>query len=183
MSNPRRKPHNTFTNHEVELLRSHWPTRMPMAELLALLPRHTEHSITGYANKTLGLKRPPAPKAKPAWELLRVMLEQQPMSQVEIAAAMGFSRNRACEILRTNRESVYIVDWRWPASLGRAEALWALGNAPDAPEPMGAQRARRGAVRRANPFLAAAGLVQAPVGRPGRIYKQSMSINDQEQAA
>ncbi|WP_027815181.1 hypothetical protein [Paraburkholderia bannensis] len=183
MSNPRRKPHNTFTNHEVALIREHWPTRMPMTDLLALLPRHTENSITGYANKKLGLKRPSVRTIRPAWERVRAMLEQEPMTQVEIASAMGFSRTRACEILKLNRESVHIVAWRWPEAFGRAEALWALVSAPDAPEPMGAKRLRRGALRRANPFLAAAGLVQAPAGRPGRVYKQSMSVNDEEQAA
>lgn len=164
-----RKQHNAFTNREVELISTHWPTRMPMAELLALLPRHTENSITGYANKVLGLSRPHVRTVKPAWTRLRAMLEQQPMSQIEIAAAMGFSRARASELLNVNRDQVHIASWRWPAGLGRAEALWELGDEPDACEPMGEQRMRKMAARRVNPFLVATGAVAAPTNHRGRV--------------
>lgn len=176
METQHRKQHNAYTNHEVGLISKHWPTLMPMGELLALLPRHTENSITSYANKVLGLQRPTcrsapgSPRKQPAWDRVRALLEQHPLTQVEIAGRCSFSRARASEILRAHPTDVYIKDWRWPETMGRAEAIWALGNEPDAPEPMGEQRARKSVVRRINPFAAALGLVEAPKGEPGRVY-------------
>jgi transcriptional regulator with XRE-family HTH domain len=171
------KAHNAFTNREVELIRKHWPTLMPMEELLALLPRHTENSVTGYANKKLGLVRPTRrnapgnPRKQPAWERLRELLESAPLTQVEIAAAMGFTRTRASELLRAHAGEVYVSEWNWPEDgIGRAESKYALGNKPNAPEPIGEQRLRRIAVKQANPFAVAAGLVKASEGQPGRVY-------------
>lgn len=184
MSNPRCKPHNAFTNHEVELIRQHWPTKMPIEDLLAMLPRHTLNSVTGYANKKLGLSRPVVRKNAPAWDGVKALLTARPHSAAEIAKKMGFTRTRAHEILKAKRDEWHVAEFKWPENQGRAVALYAIGNLPDAVEPMGAQRARRLAVRRAkNPFFAAAGLVQAPACAPGRVYRQAMNVNDEEQAA
>lgn len=178
-----KRRHNVWTNHELALLREHWPTHMPMERLLALLPRHTENSITGYANKVLGLRRPTCanaygnPRKQPAWERMRVLLSI-PRTQNEIAETMGFSRPRASELIGLHRSEVYIAGWRWPDGKGKPEAEWVLGNKPDAPQPMGIQRARRQRVRRVNPFATAAGLVAAPAGRSGRMYVQSMDVAD-----
>ncbi|WP_186122353.1 hypothetical protein [Burkholderia gladioli] len=183
-----KKQHNAWTNHEIALLREHWPTHMPMESLLALLPRHTENSITGYANKVLGLRRPTRanavghPQKQPAWERVRKLLST-PHTQGEVADSMGFTRTRASELIRLHRSEVYIAGWRWPEGKGKPEAEWALGNKPDAPQPMGIQRARRHQVRRIDPFATAAGLVAPPVGCAGRIYAQPMDIGDGELAA
>lgn len=175
------KPHNAFTNHEVEFLRTNWPTRMPLAEILAVLSRHTKNSVQTYANKILHLRRPCVKTHKPAWDRVSAMLKVRPMSQVEISAEMGFSRSRASELLREHPGEVYIVSWRWPEDMGRAEAVWALGNQPNAPEPAGEQRAPKlSAPRRTNPFLVAAGAITAPPAATGRIYRQSMSIREDE---
>jgi transcriptional regulator with XRE-family HTH domain len=183
MGTQHRKQHNAFTNHEVDLIRKHWPSRMPLADLLAMLPRHTENSVTGYANKVLGLSRPVVRKFKPAWDRVVALLKQRSMTQIELAAAMGFSRARASEILREHRIEVHIAAWRIPAVMGRAEALWALGNKPDAPEPVGAKRAKRLSAQRPNPFLVAAGEVSAPFAAPGRVFRQSMDVRDELEAA
>lgn len=173
MKSARCKPHNAFTNHEVEVIRKYWPTLMPMAELLALLPRHTENSVTTYANKVLRLRRPTSrsapgsPRAQPTWERVRSMIEHVPTSQLEISEAMGFSRARASEILNAHRNEVHIAGWRW-LETGRAQALWLLGSRPDVPEPIGRQRARR-MERLTNPFLVASGAIAAPNGQPGRV--------------
>ncbi len=182
-----KRQHNVWTTHELGLLREHWPTHMPMAALLALLPRHTENSITGYANKVLGLRRPTCANAfgnarkQPAWERMREFMAI-PRTQSEIAEAMAFSRPRASELIGLHRSEVYIAGWRWPEGKGKPEAEWAIGDKPDAPQPMGVQRARRQRVRRIDPFATAAGLVAAPVGCRGRVYAQSMDIDDERAA-
>ena len=174
-----KRTHNAWTTAEVATLAKHWPTLMPMEELLALIPRHSENSITSYANKRLKITRPTcrsasgSPRAQPAWERVVALLETRPHSQIEIAEALGFSRARASEILRAHRAEVYVESWRWPSAASRAEALWALGGKSDALEPMGAQRQRWIGVRRnGNPFLTAAGLIAAPSGQTGRVYQQ-----------
>jgi hypothetical protein len=184
------RTYNPYTNREVEIIRAHWTTRMPLSELVALLPRHSEYSITNYANRILGLKRPTwasapgSPRKQPAWDRVRALLGQRPMTHAEIAEQCGFSRTRASEIMRAHPGEVYIEDWRPMSTEGRFEALWALGNKQDAPIPAGAKFGRRG--KRVNPFDAAAGLVQIPTGQTGRIFVQDMtgeSMEDRRKAA
>ncbi|MEM5294198.1 hypothetical protein VSR82_07630 [Burkholderia sp. JPY481] len=172
-----RKSHNQWTNHEVELLRTHWPTKMPLAELLAMLPRHTENSVTGYANRVLKLKRPVVRK-KPTWTAVKALLEERFHSAAEIQTKMRISRARVHELLQENPGEWYIADYKWPETFGSVIPLYGLGNLPDAIKPPGAQRQR--SVKRVNPFLAAAGLVQAPqAAQTGRIYRQSMEVESE----
>lgn len=152
-----KKQHNAFTTHEVEILRKRWPTMMPMEELLALLPRHTRNSLTGYANKVLKLRRPTSRatpgsrRPKPAWDKLHALLKGNPMTQQEIATAMGFSRSRASEILAAQVGEVYISFWR-PHEDGRHyEAVWSLGHLPNARMPTYIKR-YVGEIRRTDPF-------------------------------
>lgn len=174
------RAHNAWTNREVELLRELWPTRMPLADLLAMLPRHTKHSVTGYANRILGLKRPDV-KKKPAWNAVKALLKGAPHSAAEIQQKMGISRARVHEMLQANTDEWYIADYGWPKGFGSAIPKYALGNLPDAVKPVAAQRQR--SMKKVNPFLAAAGLVQAPTGAAGRVYKQAMNVDEEEVAA
>jgi hypothetical protein len=176
------KQHNPFTNHEVAFIRENWPTRMPMSEILENLSRHTENSITCYANKVLGLKRPTSrsafgsPRKQPSWERLCALLETGPMTQAAIAAHCGFSRARASELLRAHPGEAYVE--RWSDEGGGFEAYWALGNKPHAPIPKGVHFGLR--VSRANPFAAALGLVEAPKGNTGRVFIHLTDSKDDE---
>lgn len=170
-----KKQHNAWTNREVELLRAHWPTSMPLDEIRAMLPRHTLHSITGYANKELGLRREGVRRRAPAWERVKEILAERPHTAREIAAKMGFSVTRAHEIMGTRKDEWHIAEFVWPDYFGRPIPLYALGNLPDAPVPIGRQRAKRMRVRKINPFATAAGLIAAPSGSSGRIFQQDMT--------
>ncbi|MBR7969084.1 hypothetical protein [Burkholderia cenocepacia] len=173
------RPYNLWKAHEVEIVRRYWPSLMPMEDLLKLLPRHSESSITTYANKVLLLKRPTSrsapgsPRRQPAWERVMELLKGGPKSQLEIAAALSVSRKRASQILQAHPGDVYIKSWRWPSQKSRAEALWALGNMPDAPEPVGLGRARKLAreALRTDPFMTALGMVPVPNNVAGRIVR------------
>lgn len=176
------KQHNAFTNREVSFIRANWPTRMPMDEILANLSRHTENSITSYANKVLGLKRPTSrcalgsPRKQPAWESLCALLEARPMTQAEISAHFGFSRTRASELLRAHPGEAYIE--RWSNESGSFEAYWALGSSPHAPIPKGVPFGWKAS--RPNPFAAALGLVEAPKGNTGRVFIHLTDSKDDE---
>ncbi|MBN3853816.1 hypothetical protein G3N59_10530 [Paraburkholderia sp. Ac-20340] len=150
---PVKRQKNTWTNHEVAIVRKHYPTLKPLAEIVALLPRHTQISIEEYARKILKLRRPRAVRQQPAWDRMRRLLAK-PRSQAELADALGFSKPRACELLRLHRADVHIGGWRWPDGLGSPTPLWVYGGGPDMPRPMGRQRAQRQNVRRSNPISA-----------------------------
>lgn len=179
-----KKKWTAWTNHEVELVRKHFPTRMPWPELLAMLPRHTKRSIYECAYTTLKLRRPIV-KAMPSWLHLREILEIVVMSSNEIAAEMGVTADRVRKLISEHRAEVHIKSWRWSDDRMSIAALWTLGDGPDAPKPMGLRRWRdMNKRRRPNPFLAAAGLVQAPTNEAtGRVYKQAMEVEDDEVTA
>lgn len=153
-SQPRAKRQkNAWTNHETALVQKHYPTLKPFSEIVAMLPRHTQISIEQYARNVLNLRRPQAVREKPAWDRMRRMLAV-PRSQAEIAKLMGFSKPRACELLKLHESEVHIGGWRWPDGLGNPIPLWLAGEGPDMPRPMGRTRARRQNVRRVDPIAA-----------------------------
>jgi hypothetical protein len=67
--------------------------------------------------------------------------------------------------------------------------MWALGNEMDEPKPQPKsmtqacrewRQRQRIAQGRMNPFASIAGLVSIPEGQRGRVFQQSMSIEDDE---
>lgn len=87
---------------------------------------------------------------------------------------------------------VHIVGWRRRSHDGQWSAAYRLGRGENVPKPARKtqvqvnrdQYARNvGMRKKTNPFLVCAGLVQIPVGTVGRVYRQSMSINNEEHAA
>ena len=167
------KQHNAFTNHEVEIIRKHWPTAMPREQIIALLPRHTYDSVKQYASQRLKLKR----CSSPWWEPLRDLLSVKPRTKTEIAAAFGVSAHCAGEIIAEyHGTKVYIKSYDIGQGKGRAPARWAIGNEPDAPPPISQRRRAKSTV---NPFAVAAGLVDAPkVGQVGRVFAQPMEVEN-----
>lgn len=53
----RKETREQWLTSEEALLREHYPTRMPMLQIVAMLPRHTRQSIRVHAKK-MGMKRP-----------------------------------------------------------------------------------------------------------------------------
>lgn len=166
---------NSFTTHEVATMRKYWPTPMPIAEILTMLPRHTYDSLKHYARETLKLSRPNS------WDRIRLMLMMKPRTKAEIAAELGITIKSASTMIEIHRAEVFVKSWDVLTGSGRRPARFALGNEPDAPIPT---PIRFQAKRRVNPFLAAAGLVQAPTTEAtGRVYKQAMEVEDQMEEA
>jgi len=168
-----KKQRNEFTNREVEIIREHYPTRMPIEDIVALMPRHTYDSIKQYATRELKLKRPG--KAI-TWDALALLLKVKPRTKTEIAAFFGVSTHCVGEAIKEHRKKVYIKTYEVVKVKGRSSAVWTLGNLPDAPAP-GRRRPR--SRNRVNPFLAAAGMAQIPAGATGRVYKQAMDVENE----
>jgi len=177
------RPYSLWTTEEVRLLAKHYPTRMPMARIAALLPLHSVYSIRAYAERQLKLRRPKdalAARPSPTWERMKALLQKERLTIYELGDRLGVTQQCVCEMIDRRRVDLFIADWRPPAGKGHWSKVWAYGREPDAAPPF--KRAVRG-MKAINPFGPAAGLVTAPAGTPGRIYRQDMSINDEELAA
>ncbi|WP_407971408.1 hypothetical protein ACJ51O_07865 [Burkholderia pyrrocinia] len=137
----------------------------------------------------LKVTRPPRDRkacAAPAWDRMRAILEQEQLSVRELVKRCGVSQQRVSELLTIHRAEVHIVDWIPPEGRAQWRPVWAVGTGPDVPCPAAiksdAARGARSAMKR-NPFLTAAGLVTIPAGERGRVFQQSMDVNDEELAA
>lgn len=177
--------HNLWTTGEARLLARLYPSSMPAAALYAAFPRHPRRSVQAYARRVLKVSRPNSckpPRATPAWDQMREILEHEALTAGELVARCGVSQQRVSELLANHRGEIYVVDWRPPHGRGHWRAVWAYGDQPDAERPFqrntAAAREER-AARRRSPFLVAAGLVQAPAGEPGRRFQQPMTADDE----
>lgn len=146
-----RSEKNSWLTHEIALVAQHYPTRMPAAELAALLPRHPWISIREYGYRNLGLRRPRGCRPAPGWLRMRSLLVQTPMTARRIAEELGFSITRARELMQLHRAELRIVRWEWLNESRRPSAVWGIGSGPDARRPVG-RRAAPTPRRRADPF-------------------------------
>jgi hypothetical protein len=147
------------------------------------LPRRTDRRVIGMQT---------------AWaedEVVKALTDSDPLTVREIARASGVSESHVSKLLRGGRGTKYrIGDWTRQRSNGTGDywPKWELGSGSDAPKPANQTREERNAVVRSkrrmkaaqsNPFLVAAGLIQAPKCSKGRVYAQSMSAPDEERLA
>lgn len=176
-----------FTTGEQKLLRMHYPTHMPLDQIVKLLPNHSEEAIRQHATKTLKLRRPIwNERPQPGWERMCDLLKIENLTLREVADQLGITKTRAYQIANAHVGEMYIIDWRPPVAKGQWSAIWAIGNEEDALRPFKRWSAAAIAERERNPFVVAAGLVDVPGvtrGIQGRTYTQSMSIRDEEEAA
>lgn len=184
---PRQK--NEFTTSEERIIREHYPTLMPMSELLELLPRHTANSIECYARTKLLIQRPKVgwSRPSPTWDAMRELLTNEPLTLQQVADRLGISKARVQQIQKQRRGDLYIADWIPPEGLGNWTMVWAYGKQKDAPFPSNAPECKKSTLPKAvNPFAAAAGFVVVPTGARGRVYQQDMTggrLDDEEMAA
>ncbi|WP_157661680.1 hypothetical protein [Burkholderia ubonensis] len=101
------RPWESYTTSELKLIKTHYPTSMPMRELCVLLSRHTKRSIETTA-RGMGLKRPNI-QERPAWERMRSMLAGKEMTTKEIAAELGVCRRRVMVLIDANKEHLYVA--------------------------------------------------------------------------
>jgi hypothetical protein len=172
---------------EEGVLIKYYEQPIPMPAILKMLPRHTRGSIKVHANKNLGLKRPKGirddPRELPAWKRIATMIENEALTRDEIAGRLGITKQAVAEVLAAHRKEWYIADWEPPVGRGKPTEKVSLGDRPDAPYARRSRDRKAAAARAINPFAPVIGLVQIPAGQPGRVFRQAMSITDDEMEA
>lgn len=175
-----KQPRVDYTMRDLQLLRELYPTTMPLAEIMARIPGHTEWSIKGIANQ-LGLRRPNINWRKnqttPGLDRIKKLLGTQRMTMKQIAAALDISVAAVSGTLRRFPSEWYIAEWRLVDDLGHYERVIAVGAGEDAEKPITPQSRCRRRQRAVNPFAVASGAVVAPSGIRGRVIKQDMTIH------
>lgn len=173
---------NDWLMTEIALLRERYATTSSCAELMALFPRHTPGSVRRTA-RAEGLSRPRAGvvKFRPGLDrVLKVLESAGPLTSREIGERLGIQPRAVENLKQMYRDSFRVAGWMPPENGGKWAPKWAVANGlPDAPKPFRPKKARVGR-KSNNPFSVAAGRVEAPEGRTGRVYQQSMSIRDDE---
>lgn len=174
---------------EERVLRDKWAAGWSLNEIAALMPGRSIGALRSHRDRLKLHRAPEIGTERPSrmWSLIVSALKLKPgMSTSEIVAAAGCSKASAVQLIKANHgKGLYVMDWR--ETTRKPAALWAVGNLPDAPYPIVpvAQRIgfRKAAQlrREVNPFATAMGLAAAPaVAQPGRVYRQSMSVTDDE---
>lgn len=167
-----KKTHVDWLVSEQRILIENYETDISLADLYAMLPRHTHKAIRAHAHKTLGLLRPSRKgehRATPTWDRMKAMLQAERLTVNELVERLQVSQQRVAELIGLHRGEIYVAE-RIPAVRrgGQRVPVYAHGSEPDAPMPVTVRQARK--LRGQSPFAAAAGLVKAPVGQPGRVY-------------
>lgn len=127
-----------------------------------------------------------------AWaegEMVKAMTDSDALTVKEIVRKSRVSQSHVQRLLRDGRGKKYrIAEWVRQRSTGCGDwwPKWEIGNTPDAPKAANQTRDERNASVRAkrrvkgaqsNPFLVAAGLIEAPKQGKGRVYQQDMSVD------
>jgi hypothetical protein len=154
-----------------------------LPEMCSALPRHTDSQIRRHLHH-LKLKREAPLRLRNSWvwsAMQAAIREHGPLTLAELEEKT--KANHAGVLRQLNRyhgDGLYVTEWR-PTSRKPA-AVWALGDKPDADKR--SVLTRQKAVRRTkvNPFAAAAGLVEAPKGNPGRVFIHLTDSKDDEYA-
>lgn len=135
---------------------------------------------------------------KTAWaedQLVKTMQDSDPLPVKELARLSGVSASHVGRLLTDGHGKKFrIADWTRTRFTGCGDwwPKWELGSAPDAQKPANQTREKRNASVRAkrrmkaaqsNPFLVAAGLIEAPKRGKGRIFRQDMTGERMEKAA
>lgn len=127
-----------WKTNEIRLLREIYETNMPMREIVARLAPHTTISVHKRA-ANLGLKRPRIGLVHfhPGWERLRSLLEARgPLSQVQIAEALGVGESAVSKLRETYGENLRIAGYLPPPHKGKWKPLIGLADGrADAPRP------------------------------------------------
>jgi hypothetical protein len=172
---------NDWLTTEIALLRERYATEPSCAGLMALFPRHTPASVRRTAHLE-GLSRPLAGvvKVRPGLDRMLKVLEQGPLTSRQIAERLGIQHRVVDNLKGMYRDSFRIAGWEPPVGPGKWAPKWGLANGmADVQKPF-ARKGKKVAQKVASPFSIASGQVMPPTGSKGRVYRQSMSIRDDE---
>jgi hypothetical protein len=186
--------YRSWTTEEDAILREIWETPCRIKDGMNRLPRRSYEAAKIRAER-LGLsKKAPAERGTTGWlfrSIKTVLANGVCMSMKEIAEATGADRSSVRTVMQNHHGKAFrVAEWE-RIDANHSVMKWAIGTGPDAPKPAAKtsreywkgyrdrKRIQRGFV---NPFATAAGLVQAPNGQTGRVYKQSMDVEEWPQS-
>ncbi|WP_157130317.1 hypothetical protein [Burkholderia pseudomallei] len=135
-----------------------------------------------------------------ALDVVLAELKKSPGTIPELAERTRLTRSAVCAHVKpkwaSKKGAYHVIDWRRRKHGGSYVPVFEFGPGENAPIPEAKtnselcrdkrNRRRMNTIangerpRFVNPFAVAAGLMPAPVGTPGRVYQQSMSIKDEE---
>lgn len=182
-----------WTREEEEILKNIWGKPGPIKYMRDALPGRPVEGIFSVARK-LGLPTVRGGLKYQKKSMLKVAIEIElkkgtPLNSRYLSKLTGGHDAQIRKILSTGHKNgeYHIVSWSKLNVYGPPAPMWLMGKAIDAPRPQAKGKAkacresrqrRSGVTTIGNPFAAAAGLVQAPSGVRGRVYKQAMDIDE-----
>lgn len=188
-----------WTDAEMKILYSIRHSKKSVKSQLHRLPGRT---LCGVSHQLKKLARKTGTKKKRQgfswiWVAAINLLKETPgITAIEISEQIGCSYRQAGKLVyenhRSEKKCIYISGWEKHGV--NQIPQWTIGNDPDAPrlplqtheEDLRKARARHQKRRikqgAFNPFATAAGLIQAPTGQTGRVFKQDMSIDQWAQS-
>jgi hypothetical protein len=156
------------------------------------LPGRTYISAKSRAERLHLDHKAPITDGSLSWIKAAALIELQkgiPLSDATLSRITGATRAGLKPILkRMHGNGIRVAGWERSGAYSWLPQF-AIGNEPDVPKPAPKDRLQalrefrerqRIAKGRINPFSAMTGLIAAPTGQPGRVYRQSMSIRDEE---
>ncbi|MGX6999886.1 hypothetical protein [Caballeronia sp. KNU42] len=188
-----------WTPEQDALLRDIWVNGGPIKLHAHQFPSHTVGAIVGHAY-LMGLgKRPNRRRGieSVCWKLMRQELKNADRACIELAELVNLNRSGVSKHMAARHEAkeVHICKWKRLKASGKHVPVYRLGAGVDAPKPPPMSNAIKNRkyrdARRVrdlllgepvdyNPFAIAAGAITAPSAATGRIYRQSMSMKDDE---
>lgn len=184
-----------WTKDEDDRLRRAWDEPGPLKWKLNQFPGRTWPALCN-RGKFLGLKRRTHKRVigmKTAWVeevLINTLQNADALTVKELSVLTGASVSQVYKLLSDGHGKKYrIAEWTRTRFTGCGGwwPKWELGSAPDASKPANRTNAQRNASVRSkrrikqlqnNPFLVAAGLIEAPKHGKGRVFQQSMDVDE-----
>lgn len=188
-----RMDERAWSPEEDQRLKDAWSAPGPLKWKLDQFPGRTWPAL---CNRGVFLGLPTRTKKrvigmKTAWaedQLIKALTDSDPLTVKELARSAGVSVSRTYSLLCDGHGKKFrIAEWTRTRFTGCGDwwPKWELGSGPDAPKPANQTREERNASVRAkrrvktaqsNPFLVAAGLIEAPKRGNGRIFRQEATV-------
>lgn len=189
-----RMDERAWSKEEDDRLREAWNSPGPLKWKLDQFPDRTWPALCN-RGAFLGLPRRTDKRVigtNVSWtegDLVKALTDSDPLTVKDLVRVTGLSASNLQRLLNAGHGKKYrIAEWTRNrfTGCGAYWPKWELGSGPDAKKPANQTRAERNARVRAkrrvkaaqsNPFLVAAGLIEAPKLGKGRVFKQDMVIH------
>lgn len=165
-----KRPYKIWTNHEESVLRDLYCAGVDVRDISKRLDHHSPDACNRHALH-MGLTRPDTyvvPRPNRTWDAIvdAMTTAGKPLDCYEISILTDLHTSVVYARLKERHGKLVRVS-EWRVTTRKPAALWVLGGGIDAPKPVKRERVKEDI----SPFAAAAGLIQAPSGIVGRVYR------------